>query len=77
LSRVARIILVILLLLWIQLIGFSRVYLKVHYPTDVMAGYAFGFLWLVLSIWMLDKMEKYSRRKVDPVVKEPPQPVTN
>ena len=27
-------------------IGFSRIYLGVHYPTDVIAGYAAGFIWV-------------------------------
>jgi undecaprenyl-diphosphatase len=29
------------------LIGFSRLYLGVHYPTDVLAGYLAAPLWLV------------------------------
>lgn len=62
--------LISILLVWIFLIGFSRIYLRVHYPTDVMAGFAMGFLWLVTSIWMLKQLERYSRRKLNPVVQE-------
>ena len=64
--------LVLFLSVLILLIGFSRIYLRVHYTTDVMAGFATGFLWLVFSIWMIDRMEKYSRRNIDPIVKETP-----
>jgi undecaprenyl-diphosphatase len=66
--------LIVFFLLLIQLIGFSRIYLRVHYTTDVMAGFATGFLWLVISLWVLKQLEKYSQRKIDPIVKEPPLP---
>ncbi|SHL48384.1 phosphatase PAP2 family protein [Hymenobacter psychrotolerans] len=38
----------LLLLLWAVLIGLTRVYLQVHYATDVLAGFAAGLLWLIL-----------------------------
>jgi membrane-associated phospholipid phosphatase len=60
--------LVAFLVLLIFIIGFSRIYLRVHYASDVLAGFATGFLWLVFSIWVLNRMEKFSNRKVDPVV---------
>lgn len=60
------------LLILIHLIAFSRIYLRVHYFTDVMAGLAMGFIWLVFSLKALRQLEKYSRRTIDPVVKEVP-----
>lgn len=34
----------------IALIGFSRLYLGVHFPSDIAAGYGVGLLWLLLCI---------------------------
>jgi undecaprenyl-diphosphatase len=68
----AKWILSILLVLLINFIGVSRVYLRVHYASDVLAGFCVGLMWLLLSLWVLTKIETYSRKKVDPVL----QPVT-
>ena len=37
-----------------MLIGISRLYLCVHYFSDVIAGYILGFLWLLLSISIIE-----------------------
>ncbi|HEV7332658.1 MAG TPA: phosphatase PAP2 family protein [Flavisolibacter sp.] len=61
--------LIVFLVVLMLLIGFSRVYLRVHYATDVIAGFCVGFMWLAFGIWLLNRMERYSRREIDPVVK--------
>ena len=45
-------------------IGFSRLYLGVHWPTDVAAGYAAGFVWLVACIMSLRVWRKYRSARI-------------
>lgn len=50
-----------LLLLFILIIGFSRVYLKVHYASDVIAGWSVGVCWLLFSLNLMNKLrDKYN-----------------
>jgi membrane-associated phospholipid phosphatase len=53
----ARWLLVIASVLLILLIGFSRVYLRVHYASDVLAGFVIGLLWLLISLNVLNHLE--------------------
>ena len=43
----------------IAAIGLSRLYLGVHWPTDVIAGYAAGLVWLITCILSLEVARKY------------------
>ncbi|ALI99652.1 phosphatase PAP2 family protein [Rufibacter tibetensis] len=70
-----RFLLVTLLVLLILFIGFSRVYLHVHYATDVLAGLAAGLGWVILAIFLLNRMEKFSKRNLNQVVKGEEQPI--
>ena len=45
-SRRLRILIWVVAVAVITLIGFSRIYLGVHYPTDVIAGYLTAFIWV-------------------------------
>ena len=53
-----KIVLTIFFVLFILLISFSRIYLRVHYASDVIAGIAVGFIWLVLSLNIIQRIEK-------------------
>ena len=40
------------------LIGFSRIYLNLHFASDVIAGFCLGMIWLLLAKWILIKTDK-------------------
>ncbi|MDX1664031.1 MAG: phosphatase PAP2 family protein [Candidatus Promineifilaceae bacterium] len=63
LRRPALRIFVMLIAVLITLaVGFSRVYLAVHWPTDVLAGWTVGAIWALL-VWVVARRVKLSRRE--------------
>jgi undecaprenyl-diphosphatase len=56
--RRTRVYLVILALLLTFLVGVSRLYLGVHYPTDVLEGWCVGLVW-ALSCWLVARYLQY------------------
>lgn len=55
-SRSLRSLLAVLAVFLILAIGVSRVYLGVHYPSDVLGSYLAGFCWLVISIIVIKQL---------------------
>jgi membrane-associated phospholipid phosphatase len=55
-----RIVLSTLLISFSLVIGLSRIYLHVHYASDVVAGFCLGFAWLSLSLYILHRSRQRS-----------------
>lgn len=53
-----KIIISALLVLFAATIAFSRVYLRVHFPSDVVAGFCLSVVWLMMSLAILHKADR-------------------
>ena len=63
--RRSRTYCIVVSLLLALLIGLSRVYLGVHYPTDVLAGWSAGLAW-ALPCWLVARYLQYRGRVKPP-----------
>jgi undecaprenyl-diphosphatase len=45
------------------LIGFSRIYLGVHYTTDVIAGFAAALIWILVVRFVEMQLRRWRRRR--------------
>ncbi|HEV7651199.1 MAG TPA: phosphatase PAP2 family protein [Actinophytocola sp.] len=64
-SRPARVAIAVSGVALIGAVGVSRVYLGVHWPTDVLAGWLVGALWLAVCLWAHDRLAR-GRSAADP-----------
>ena len=51
----------IFLFLFSMTIGISRIVLGMHYPSDVLAGFCLGFVWGILSFYLLNQIQPTRR----------------
>ena len=56
--RPFKILIAFFLFVFAATIAFSRVYLRVHYPSDVVAGFCLSVIWLMISLWILHKADR-------------------
>lgn len=57
-NKTLKIVLITLLTILIILIGLSRIYLGVHYPSDILGGYTLALSILILVVLGVDKYVK-------------------
>ena len=63
-NRRIRTALSVLVAIPLVLVGPSRIYLGVHYPTDVLAGWCLGFAALMAAIEVLQRIKARRERKL-------------
>jgi undecaprenyl-diphosphatase len=61
-SRALKTYILMVALILTFLVGISRIYLGVHYPTDVLAGWAVGLAW-ALGCWLVAQYIQHWQRR--------------
>ncbi|WP_269083757.1 phosphatase PAP2 family protein [Peribacillus butanolivorans] len=54
-KKISRTMLIFISAIFILTIGFSRIYLGAHYPSDILGGFFTGGFWLGSTIWIYQR----------------------
>ena len=74
-SHLARLTTLIIAAAIVAIICFSRMYLGVHYPSDVAAGVLIGLSWAAFCMATLEAIQRFAKRNAKEVLKsETPAP---
>jgi len=65
-----RVVTMLCAVILIVLIGATRLYLGVHYPSDVIAGVIIGLAWAAFCMATLEAIQLYARRRAPKVLKQ-------
>lgn len=60
-NKYLKIGIITLLVILIFSIGISRIYLGVHFPSDIAGGYIAGFIWVIFCVLLFDLIEVFRR----------------
>lgn len=67
-TAAGRVLMIIVSAMFILMIGMSRIYLGVHYPSDVVGGYFMSGCWLAVCIWFYQRhLERVSLLQSKPL----------
>ncbi|WP_027124821.1 phosphatase PAP2 family protein [Gelidibacter mesophilus] len=63
-----KITVILLLAVLILSIGLSRIYLGVHFPSDIAGGYIAGLIWVIFCVLLFDVIEIFRRDPSTPSI---------
>lgn len=62
-NKILKLCAILFLAILILSIGLSRIYLGVHFPSDVLGGFIAGFIWVIFCALVFDLIEVFRRDK--------------
>ncbi|WNS76777.1 phosphatase PAP2 family protein [Bacillus sp. DTU_2020_1000418_1_SI_GHA_SEK_038] len=64
-SRAGKWLVMFLAILMIIMLGVSRIVLQVHYPSDVVSGYALGLAWVLMGLIIYEFLRKNGVNRIN------------